>query len=128
MGTYVRYDGSRRVGSLEDRADGSPSDPADTAAWAVRECPDTKAAVMAGDVSLEQAGIIARTEFAVPGSEAGLLDVAKSSSLKSLKDTARDTRLGSMDADELYRRQRKARCFRHWHDELGMVRGTFALT
>lgn len=113
------------------RASGSSPTAAKTAmdtVWAVRECPDTTAAVMAGDVSLEQAGIITKTEFAVPGSEAGLLDVAKKSSLKSLKDTARDTRLGSMDADELYRRQHKARCFRHWRDELGMVRGTFALT
>ncbi|MBV8692480.1 MAG: HNH endonuclease [Actinobacteria bacterium] len=113
------------------RASGSSPTAAKAAmetAWAVEECPETKAAVLAGDVSMEQAGIIARTEFAVPGSEADLLGVAKSSSLKSLKDSARDTRLGSMDVDELARRQRKARCYRHWRDELGMVRGTFALT
>ena len=113
------------------RASGSSPTAAKVAmetAWAIEECPQTKAAVVAGEVSLEQAGIIAKTEFAVPGSEAGLLDVAKSSSLRSLKDTARDTRLGSMDADELYHRQRRARCFRHWTDDLGMVRGTFAFT
>lgn len=113
------------------RASGSSPTAAKAAmetAWAVEECPQTKAAVVAGEVSLEQAGIIAKTEFAVPGSESQLLDVAKSSSLRSLKDTARDTRLGSMDTDELYRRQRRARCFRHWTDDLGMVRGTFAFT
>ena len=33
-----------------------------------------------------------------------------------------------MDRDELYAKQRKARCFSHWRDELGMIRGSFALT
>jgi hypothetical protein len=97
-------------------------------AWAVEECPATKDAFVAGDVSARQAEIVTRTAFAAPGSEAELLELAKSASLKSLRDTARDLRLGAMDVDELRRRQHRARGLRHWIDELGMVRGSFAWT
>ena len=106
------------------RASGSTPSEAKAAmetAWAVEECPSTKDAVVAGEVSLDQAAVITRTEFAVPGSEAELLDLAKTASMKSLKDRARDTRLGSMDADELHRRQRRARQFRHWRNDLGNI-------
>src|SRR5438105_3413520 len=47
--------------------------------------------------------------------------------LKSLRDKARSQRLGALDVDELYARQRAAREFRHWRDELGMVCGSFSL-
>jgi len=106
------------------RASGSSPSQAKVAidtAWAVEECPSTKDAVMSGEVSLDQAAVITKTEFAVPGSEAELLDLAKTASMKSLKDRARDTRLGSIDVDELHRRQHKARQFRHWRNELGNI-------
>jgi hypothetical protein len=95
---------------------------------AVEDCPDTKAALVAGDVSLGQAGEIARTEAEAPGSEAELLDMAKRSGLAALKDQARKKRLGGVDPEHLYHHQRAARAFRHWRDELGMVRFTGALT
>jgi hypothetical protein len=97
-------------------------------AEAVDDCPATRAALLAGELSLGQAGEIARTEKEVPGSEAELLPLAKESSLASLKDQAKKKRLEAVDPEELHRRQRAARRFRHWRDELGMVCFTGALT
>ena len=97
-------------------------------AEAVDDCPATRAALLAGELSLGQAGEIARTEKEVPGSEAELLPLAKEASLASLKDQARKKRLGAVDPEELHDRQRAARRFRHWRDELGMVCFTGSLT
>src|SRR6516164_1286488 len=47
------------------------------AAQAVDDCPATKAALLAGELSLVQADEIARTEREVPGSEAGLVALAQ---------------------------------------------------
>ncbi|HUQ64483.1 MAG TPA: HNH endonuclease signature motif containing protein, partial [Acidimicrobiales bacterium] len=65
---------------------------------------------------------ITRTESACPGSEAELVAVATSCDIKSLRDKARSLRLGAVDVDRLYARQRAARAVQHWTDELGMVR------
>jgi hypothetical protein len=97
-------------------------------AEAVDDCPATRAALVAGELSLGQADEIARTEKEVPGSEAELLPLAKEASLASLKDQARKKRLGAVNPEELHNRQRAARRFRHWRDELGMVCFTAALT
>ena len=94
----------------------------------VRQCPDTQDAVLNGQVSLAQAHEIARTAREVPGSEGELLDLARAGSLGAVRDQARRRRVEAIDRDELYARQRRAREFRSWRDELGMVRGTFALT
>jgi hypothetical protein len=45
-----------------------------------------------------------------------------------VRDLARKRRIEAIDREDLYARQRKARGFSHWRDDLGMVRGTFALT
>ncbi len=95
---------------------------------AVEACPDTRDALVCGDVSLAQGAEIARTEAEVPGCEAELLELAKLGSLGAVRERARSRRLDAMDRDELYAKQRKARCFSHWRDELGMIRGSFALT
>jgi hypothetical protein len=97
-------------------------------AEAVDDCPATRAALLAGELSLAQAGEIARTEKEVPGAEPELLPLAKEASLASLKDWARKKRLGAVDPEELHNRQRAARRFRHWRDSLGMICFAGALT
>lgn len=90
---------------------------------AVEACPATKNALVAGEISLEQAGEIA----GLPEREAELLAIAKNQSLRAVKDAARKLRLEGIDPDELHAEQRKRREVRHWLDDFGMVRGTFAL-
>jgi hypothetical protein len=76
---------------------------------AVVACPDTRDALIAGELSLEQASEIAR----LPEHEAELLDVARQGSLRALEDEARRLRLASMDPDDLHSRQRERREVRH---------------
>ncbi|HEX8770655.1 MAG TPA: DUF222 domain-containing protein [Acidimicrobiales bacterium] len=91
------------------------------------DCPATRDAVVHGSLSLTQAREITRTEAVVPGSEAELVALATRSDLKSLRDKARNKRLKAVDVNDLHARQRAARDFRHWRDELGMVCGSFSL-
>jgi len=90
-------------------------------AGALHKLPSTKAALAAGELSLSQAAEIAKTEAARPGSEQQLLALARSHSLRALKEAARRRRLGSIDPEELHRRQHQAQELRHWRDELGMI-------
>jgi hypothetical protein len=90
--------------------------------------PQTRAALTSGQVSLGQAGEIARTEAEAPGSEAELLPLAKTSGLSKVRDRARDKRAKAIPAEDLHARQRAARSVRHWRDDLGMIAGTFRLT
>jgi hypothetical protein len=92
------------------------------------DCPRTREAVASGQVSLDQAGEIVRTAVEVPGSEAALLAVARSSGLSKVRDEARKQRTKAIPAEELHHRQRAARSVRHWRDEIGMIAGTFRLT
>ncbi len=78
---------------------------------------------MSGEVSLAQAAEIA----SVPEHEAELLEVARSSGLRAVRDQARKRRLAGIDPDALYAKQRAAREFVHWKDELGMTRFRGAL-
>ncbi|MGQ0521463.1 MAG: HNH endonuclease signature motif containing protein [Actinomycetota bacterium] len=94
---------------------------------ALGSCPHTAAAALAGELSLAQAGEIARTEAECPGAESDLVVLARGSGLAALRDEGRKRRLGAIPAEELAARQRKARTFRHWRDELGMVRFSGAL-
>ena len=96
---------------------------------AVETCPETRDALVAGEVSVPQAREIAQTEAAVPGSEAALLDVARGSSLGVLRDLARNQRVNAIPAEELHREQRRRREFHHWRDKkLGMICFRGALT
>jgi hypothetical protein len=85
--------------------------------------PATRAALAAGEISLAQAAQIA----ALPEHEAELLLLARSSGLRIVKDTARKRRLADIDPEELHKRQRAARKFVHWKDDLGMIRFRGAL-
>ena len=90
-------------------------------ARALEDLPATRAAVVAGQVSLAQAGEVVRTEAEAPGSEADLLALARRSSLVAVREEARSRRLAAVDPADLHRRQLAARRLRHWRDGLGMV-------
>ncbi len=106
------------------RAAGTSTVEAKTAletARALRDMPDTRAAVATGELSLAQAHEVAKAEAECPGSEAELLAVAKDGSLRTLRDQARKRRLGAIDPEELHSRQHHDRFYRHWRTDLGMV-------
>lgn len=90
-------------------------------------CPETKDAALGGDLSLGQAGEIARTEQAKPGSEGDLVRKAKTSTRQQLTDACRKRRQEGVDRDELARKQRSLRAVRTWTDGDGMVCGQFRL-
>src|SRR5207302_7039561 len=69
----------------------------------LESCPATNEAVVAGDLSLDQAREIVKAEAAKPGSEGALLVKARGEGLGVLKDEARKIRLSAVDADELRR-------------------------
>jgi len=97
------------------------------ASTAIRELPATLSALAASDVSLAQAAEVARAEERVPGSEAGLLDLARRSGLGRVRDEARKIVLGALPDDELVKRRQDSRYFSHWVDRDGMVRLSGAL-
>ena len=78
-------------------------------------------ALARGEVSLDQAGEIAKAEQAHPGSAGELLAVAREESFHVLRDRARKVRLGAEQSRGLGDRQREARSGRSYTDELGMV-------
>jgi hypothetical protein len=79
--------------------------------------------VTAGEVSLAQAAEIT----SVPEHETELLELARESGLRAVKDTARRRRVEGIDPEELHAKQHAAREFVHWKDELGMIRFRGAL-
>lgn len=93
----------------------------------VAQCPATADALANGELTLTQAGEIANTEEACPGSEGEMLELAHNKPLRRLKEEARKRRLEAMNAEDLARRQRRARSFRRWPDEDGMICGSFRL-
>ncbi len=113
---------ARQVGSTPGQA----RQALETAAG-LADCPETRLALLGGEVSLSQAGEIVRAQSETPGAEAEMLDVARSSDLAQLRDMAREHRQANTDVNDLHRQQMSARHFRHWRDSLGMVRFTGAL-
>jgi hypothetical protein len=85
--------------------------------------PEVKEAVTAGEVSLAQAAEV----LSLPEHEAELLEVARSSGLRAVRDRVRTRRCEGMDPEELHTKQHAAREFKHWRDELGMIRFRGAL-
>ncbi|HUP68616.1 MAG TPA: DUF222 domain-containing protein, partial [Acidimicrobiales bacterium] len=129
--------GSFRQGGFDDAADwlarktGSSKGEANAAiktAEAAEKCPTTKEALVDGQLSLSQANEITKTEAECPGSESELVGLAKKSSLADLRNEGRKRRAAAIPAEELADAQHKARSFRHWKDEMGMIRfsGAFA--
>jgi hypothetical protein len=94
----------------------------------VAASPETRDALVAGEVSLAQAHVIVATEAEVPGSEGELVALARQGSLGVVRDRARKRRVEALTPEELYATQRARRECTHWRDELGMVCGRFALT
>jgi hypothetical protein len=106
------------------RATGSTAGAAKAAletATALESQPEAKAALDAGEISFAQARELVRTEAAVPGSTAVLLDMAKGQSLRALKDEGRDRRLRAIDPEELHALQHAAMHHRTWTTALGTI-------
>ncbi|MBU1493638.1 MAG: HNH endonuclease [Actinobacteria bacterium] len=78
-------------------------------------------AARCGEVSLDQAALIARTTAVAPESMDDLLSVARNESFHVLEDRARAVRLQAEDRSTLGDRQHQARRLRHWVGEMGMV-------
>ena len=87
----------------------------------LEDCPSTRDALLAGDISLAQATEITEAESDTPGVEQTLVEVARGADLTRLRDRAREERQACVPAEQLHERQRRARSFRHWRDRLGMV-------
>src|SRR5688500_6174749 len=90
-------------------------------AAALESQPEVKAALETGELSFAQARELIKTEAAVPGSTAGLLDVAKGQSLRTLKEQARDRRMRAIDPEELHAMQNAAMYHRYWITALGNI-------
>src|ERR687891_2694113 len=88
---------------------------------ALKDAPEVGDALARGEVSLDQAGEIAKAEQASPGSAGDLLNVAKEASFNVLRDEARRIKLEAEQHRGLGDRQREARSARSHIDELGMV-------
>ena len=102
------------------RVSGSSAGEARAALETVKQlesCPATHDAVTAGEVSLAQAAEIA----SMPEHETELLELARTSGLRAVKDAARKRRVEGIDPEELHAKQHAAREFRHWKNELGMI-------
>ena len=89
--------------------------------------PATRDAVVAGELSVQQAQEIAATVAAGGATEHQMLEVARSRDLRGLRDEGRKRRLAAVDVEQLHARQRAARSHRHWRDEHGMIRYSGAL-
>ena len=82
---------------------------------------DLSAALQQGDVSLDQATVIASAEQSAPGAAAELVHVAHKQAFHVLKDKARKTKLDAEQHRDVGNRQHAARSARSHGDDLGMV-------
>jgi len=87
----------------------------------LQDTPDLDAALRCGDVSADQAEVIAGVETARPGSATELIGVARHDSFRTLADTARRLRLTAGDAATLAERQHRSRRLSHRITDEGMV-------
>jgi hypothetical protein len=88
----------------------------------------TAAALSSGQISVAQAGEIARALKEVPDGEEELLDLARQSDLNKVQAAARELVLRKSSPEDLRKRQRAARHFSSWQGELGMIHFRGALT
>jgi Domain of unknown function (DUF222)/HNH endonuclease len=86
------------------------------------QCPDTQEALLAGEISWQQAAEITRAESEVQGAERELLPLARHCDLSQVRDHSRQHRQAHTDPAALRRRQWGRREFRHWRDREGMIR------
>jgi len=97
------------------------------AARQLERLPLTQDLVRAGDLSLAQAGEVAKTVACCPDAEPEMVALAQRASLRQLRDVGRTKRLTAISAEELHARHRTARFHRQWRDDTGMVRYTGAM-
>src|ERR671918_1688795 len=86
----------------------------------LKDAPEVGDALARGEVSLDQAGEIAKAEQASPGSATELLAMAQSESFHALRDEARWVKLEAEQHRGLGERQKQARSARSYNDALGM--------
>jgi hypothetical protein len=87
----------------------------------LQDCPDTREALLAGDLSLAQAQEISQAQAETPGAESALLAMARQGDLSTLRQQAREHCQAHTQVEDLHRQQHQTRFFRHWRDRLGMV-------
>lgn len=85
------------------------------------EHPETKEALLTGEVSLGQAREVAAAAAEHPALEGALLDEARAGDLGAVRARAREERLSHMDAESLHRRRVEMRSLRHFQDRDGMI-------
>ena len=96
-------------------------------ARSLADLPATAGALSRGELSLKEAAEVARGEADNPGSEKELVGLAKDKGLGAVREEVRKRGLQAKPAEDLAARQHRARYFRHWRDELGLVRFCGAL-
>jgi len=97
------------------------------AARQLERLPLTRDAVRSGELSLAQAGEVAKTVACCPNAEQEMVELAQGASLRQLRDGGRKKRMTAISADELHARQRAARFHRQWRGDGGMVRYSGAM-
>jgi hypothetical protein len=86
-------------------------------ARALDELPATEAAFRSGELSATQAAEVAAAAIEAPEAEAELLDTARSTSVKGLRDKARAVRAGARADDEAWAAElHRTRRAHEWHD------------
>jgi hypothetical protein len=116
----ARIDNASEVARATGTSIGKAKQTAETGA-ALADAPEVGNALARGDVSLDQAGEIAKAEQVSPGAAEELLSVAQSEAFHVLRDKARKVRLEAEQHRGLGDRQKEARSARSYSDELGMV-------
>jgi hypothetical protein len=115
-----RDDGSRTVAVwLADRSGTTigAAQQSIATARALEELPATEAAFRSGELSATQAAEITSTALEAPASEGELLDAARSTNVKGLRDTARQVRASAQADDEAWAAElHRTRRAHEWHD------------
>nr|MCU0311105.1 13E12 repeat family protein [Acidimicrobiales bacterium] len=112
----------RRMGTSPTRAGGLLE-----MAGHLEQLPATREALLAGEISTDQACEVARTASLVPEAEADLLKLAPRESLGELKRRGRRLRAAAPGAEERFARVRERRYLRAWTDDEGAGRGAWSL-
>jgi hypothetical protein len=116
--------GDGEVAAVLAHASGSATAVARAALVTVRaleEFPTARAAVEAGEISLDQAREVVAAAKVAPEAEASLVDVARTRGLPGVRDEARRVRLDAADVEHLHREQHRRREALTFTDEWGMV-------
>ena len=85
----------------------------------LQELPATNDALSRGEISIEQASLVAGAASADPDAEARLLDATRSESIGELRDTCARVKANSTDMEARRRRIHEQRSLRSWTDGSG---------